>query len=197
MVRYMVASAGSGAKCGDLGCHGGTVTRPCQDGVPMADKRAFGMAVACGAVRNATVVAALNTAQAQAQAEAARARAAGAAGVGGLGKGALPGPYNITAVGVYDRARSCYLNMQGNQQAGAPPPSPSSPTGVESAVTATVLANNTECVAGQMGSAKKVVMFFGWVFNLISSGGQAPHVPRAHMHMGVHHTCGGGQTKSS
>ena len=31
-------------------------------------------------------------------------------------------------------------------------------------------------------------MFFGWVFFLISLGGQAPHVLRAHM--GLHRTCG-------
>ena len=36
--------------------------------------------------------------------------------------------------------------------------------------------------------AKKAARFFGWVFLLISLGGQAPHVLRAHM--GVHRTCG-------
>ena len=34
---------------------------------------------------------------------------------------------------------------------------------------------------------KRAVVFFGWVFFLISSGGQAPHVLRAHV--GVHRTC--------
>ena len=36
---------------------------------------------------------------------------------------------------------------------------------------------------------KKTVIFFGWVFFLGSSGGQAPHVLRAHTR--VHRTCGG------
>ena len=36
---------------------------------------------------------------------------------------------------------------------------------------------------------KRAVTFFGWVFQEIPLGGQAPHVLRAHM--GVHRTCGG------